>query len=79
MVYADNAEPKFQPEMVRLRASAHTNPDWLASLGTSYLSKQLNEASVRGDDTNVQSSSDYRPRIAYGADFGKNTAETGEF
>lgn len=79
LVYADSEAPKFEPEMIRLRTSSHTNPDWLASLGTSYLSKQLNESSVRGDDTNVLSNSDYRPRIAYGAGFGENAAVTGEF
>lgn len=72
-------EPEFSPEMIRLRASSHSNPDWLASLGTSYLSKQLNEASTRGDDTNVEHNKDYRPRIMYGKDFGKNVTETGEF
>ena len=71
--------PDFQPEMVRLRASSHTNPDWLASMGTSYLTKQLNEASVRGEDTNVERNPDYRPRLMYGKDFGKSVGESGEF
>lgn len=72
-------EPEFKPEMVRLRTSSHANPDWLASLGTSYLSKQLNEASTRGDDTNIKRNKDYRPRIMYGEGFGKDVEETGEF
>ena len=71
--------PEFSPEMVRLRTSSHTNPDWLASMGTSYLSQQLNEASTRGDDTNVENNADYRPRLMYGKDFGKNVAQTGKF
>lgn len=78
-VYTSDEEPGFSAELVRLRAASHTNPDWLASLNTSYLTKQLNESSVRGDDTNVLNNADYRPRIAYGADFGKNVADTGEF
>lgn len=78
-VYTSEEAPGFSAELVRLRASAHTNPDWLASLNTSYLTKQLNESSVRGDDTNVLSNADYRPRIAYGAGFGKNVGASGEF
>jgi hypothetical protein len=38
-IYVDDKEPKFKPEMIRLRAASHTNPDWLASMGTSYLTK----------------------------------------
>jgi hypothetical protein len=68
----DDAEPSFKPEMVRLRSASHSNPDWMASLGTSYLTKQLNESSTKGDDTNVFQNADYRPRLAFGKDFGKN-------
>lgn len=75
----DDKEPGFTPEMIRLRTASHSNPDWLASMGTSYLTKQLNEASVRGDDTNVLNNPDWRPRLAYGAGFGKNIEVTGEF
>lgn len=78
-VYADNTPPAFEPEMVRLRTSSHQTRDWLASLGTSYLTQQLNESATRGDDTNVLHNPDYRPRIAYGKDFGKHVRETGEF
>lgn len=78
-VLADDSEPEFEPEMVRLRGASHTTPDWLASQGTSYLTKQLEESVTRGDDTNVYSNPDWRPRLAYGKDFGKNLTETGEF
>lgn len=71
--------PEFTPEMVRLRTASHANPDWLASMATSYLSQQLNEASTRGDDTNVKENTDYRPRIMYGEGFGKNVGEKGVF
>ena len=74
-----DSAPEFEPEMVRLRASSHTNPDWLASMGTSYLTKQLNEASTRGDDTNIKENIDYRPRLMFGDGFGKNTEQTGLF
>ena len=74
-----DSDPGFTPEMVRLRTSSHSNPDWLASLGTSYLTQQLESAAVRGDDTNIQSNSDYRPRLMYGEGFGKNVDRTGEF
>ena len=75
----DDVEPGFKAEMIRLRASSHTNPDWLASLGTSYLGKQLNEASTKGDDTNVLENVDYRPRLAFGKDFGRKADQTGIF
>lgn len=78
-VYVSDEDPGFEPEMVRLRTSSHSNPDWMASLGTSSLSKQLEEAAVRGDDTNVEQNSDYRPRLAYGKDFGANVDKTGLF
>lgn len=78
-VYADDSKPDFEPEMIRLRGASHTNPDWLASQGTSYLTKQLEEAVTKGDDTNVYSNPDWRPRLAFGKDFGKNLEETGEF
>lgn len=78
-VLADDAEPGFQPTMVRLRTASHSNPDWLASMGTSYLTKQLNESATRGDDTNVLSNDDFRPRLAYGAGFGEHVRETGKF
>lgn len=78
-VVADDNEPGFQPVMIRLRTASHSNPDWLASMGTSYLSKQLNESATRGDDTNVLSNDDFRPRLAYGAGFGEHVRETGKF
>ena len=78
-VEAATTAPGFAPEMIRLRTASHSNPDWLASMGTSYLTKQLNEAATEGDDTNVLHNPDWRPRLAYGAGFGKNIEETGEF
>ena len=78
-IYVDDNEPSFKPEMIRLRSASHSNPDWMASLGTSYLTKQLNESSTKGDDTNVFQNADYRPRLAFGKDFGKNIEQTGLF
>lgn len=78
-IEVDDDAPGFQPIMIRLRTASHSNPDWLASMGTSYLSKQLNESAVRGDDTNVLANDDFRPRLAYGAGFGENVYETGKF
>lgn len=75
----DSTPPSFTPEMIRLRTASHSNPDWMASMGTSYLTKQLNEASTEGDDTNVRENSDWRPRLAFGAGFGKNIETTGNF
>lgn len=75
----DDSAPGFEPFMVRLRTASHTNPDWMASLATSSIAKQLNESATRGDDTNIESNPDYRPRLAVGENFGKNVGVTGEF
>lgn len=75
----DDAAPGFEPHMVRLRTASHTNPDWMASLATSSIAKQLNESATRGDDTNIISNPDFRPRLAVGENFGKNVETTGEF
>jgi hypothetical protein len=78
-ISVEDSAPSFKPEMIRLRTASHSNPDWMASMGTSYLTKQLNEAATEGDDTNVAHNADWRPRLAAGAGFGKNINTTGEF
>ena len=78
-VLVDDRAPGFEAQLVRLRAASHTNPDWLASMATSYISKQLNESATRGDDTNVVANPDFRPRLAIGENFGKNVNEQGLF
>lgn len=72
-------EPKFHPEMVRLRAAAHSNPDWMVRMQSSYLSGNLADAAERSLDTDVESNVHYAPRLAIGKDFGKNIATTGAF
>lgn len=78
-VYAADSKPEFEPEMIRLRTASHSNPDWIASLGTSYLTQQLQNASIRGDDSNYLYNDDYRPRLAFGVGFAKNIEQTGKF
>lgn len=78
-VLADDKKPEFEPEMVRLRTASHNSRDWMASQATSYLTQQLEDSAVRGDDTNVLSNDDYRPRLAYGRGFGGSVGETGKF
>jgi DNA-directed RNA polymerase subunit beta' len=77
-------EPWFKSDMVRLRAAAHDSDDWLRSMGTSYLSKQLQQSVEAGEDTNVSENYHYGPRLAYGVDagsggFGEKVKETGMF
>ena len=77
-------EPKFQSDMPRLRVAAHNSRDWLQSLGTSYLSSQLQQSLERGDETNVRENVHFGPRLAYGADagsggFAENIERTGMF
>lgn len=76
--------PKFESDMPRLRVASHNSRDWLQSLGTSYLSSQLQQALERGDDTNVRENANFGPRLAYGADagsggFAENIERTGMF
>jgi len=78
-ISVEDTAPSFKPEMIRLRTASHSNPDWMASMGTSYLTKQLNEAATEGDDTNVRQNADWRPRLAFGEGFGKQISTTGEF
>ncbi|MCQ2172123.1 MAG: hypothetical protein MJZ17_05165 [Bacteroidales bacterium] len=78
-VLVDQSAPGFEPELVRLRTASHNNRDWLASQATSYLTQQIEDSVVRGDDTNVMANDDYRPRIAYGRGFAENAGETGRF
>lgn len=83
-VPVSSTQPWFRPEMQRLRVAAHGSDDWLASLGTSYLSAQMRSALERGDETNVAENYHYGPRLAFGADagkgaFGENISTTGKF
>jgi len=83
-VPVSSTEPWFRPEMKRLRVAAHGSDDWLASMGTSYLSTQMRKALERGDETNVAENYHYGPRLAFGADagsggFGENIEQTGKF
>jgi Hint module len=71
--------PGFEPEMVRLQTQSFATPDWLAALGTSYLSKQLATRAQRGQDTNIRSNIHFAPRLAIGEGFGADAARTGKF
>lgn len=72
-------EPKFRPEMLRLRAAAHPGTDWLAKMHTSYLMSNLGQDAARARETNVQHNVHFAPRLAVGEGFGENVEGTGEF
>ena len=78
-VFAGNSSPGFTPVMGRLQTATHANPDWFASLNTSYLQKQVTERAMRGQDTNIEKNINFAPRLAVGVDFGKDTSKTGMF
>jgi hypothetical protein len=83
-VLASRSEPRFKPEMQRLRVAAHDSADWITSLSTSYLSTQMRTALERGDETNIKENLHYAPRLAFGADagaggFGERVEQTGKF
>lgn len=72
-------KPPFTSNMDRLRTASHYNDDWLSSMSSSYLKKQLTEGAVRGATTDVNENLHWAPRIAYGKGFGENIEETGHF
>lgn len=78
-VFATDEEPSFKPVFVRLQQVAATSDDWLASLGGSYLSSQLQQGITRAQDTNIEENIHPVPRLAVGVDFAKNLETTGKF
>lgn len=78
-VFTSPDAPTFKPTMVRLRTASHQGGDWLAAMNTSYLKKQLSDAALRGDSTNVESNVHFAPRLAIGANFADNIEQTGKF
>jgi hypothetical protein len=78
-IITSEKSPKFAPHMVRLRAASHHNPDWLASMHTSYLKKQLQDSAIRGRDSDVDQNIHFAPRLAKGEGFGEKARQTGKF
>lgn len=78
-VFTSPKAPGFHADMTRLQTATHANPDWLASLNTSYLQKQVTERAMRGQDTNIDSNINYAPRLAVGENFGAKSKTTGMF
>jgi len=78
-VFSSPESPTFKPHMVRLRAATHHGTDWLASMHTSYLKKQLSESAIRGEESNVENNIHFAPRLAIGTNFGENIEQTGKF
>lgn len=79
-VHVSDKEPRFHPEMIRLRtAAAASGGDWLAKMHTSYLTSNLQRSAERGEETNVEHNVHFAPRLAFGKDFGKEIETTGEF
>ena len=78
-VFSSPESPTFKPHMVRLRAATHHGTDWLASMHTSYLKKQLSESAIRGEESDVEKNIHFAPRLAIGTNFGENIEQTGKF
>lgn len=71
--------PAFTPRMQRLQTQAFANDDWLASMHTSYLGRQLAQGVTRGQETDVERNIHFAPRLAFGEGFGKDIETTGHF
>jgi hypothetical protein len=78
-VFASPTAPPFTPDMQRLRTASHSDKDWMASLSTSYLGKQMTQSAERGDETDLESNYHYAPRLAFGVGFGEDIERTGKF
>lgn len=83
-VMTSSEQPRFKPEMKRLRVASHDTKDWMQSLGTSYLSAQMRASLEGAEDTDVKQNYHYAPRLAFGADlgaggFGEDIERTGMF
>jgi hypothetical protein len=78
-VFTSKDAPTFKPHMVRLRAATHYGTDWLASMHTSYIKKQLNESAIRGEESDIENNIHFAPRLAIGQGFGENIERTGKF
>lgn len=77
--FASPTAPSFSPDMQRLRTASHSDRDWMSSLSTSYLGKQMQQSAERGDETNIESNHHYAPRLAAGVGFGENIETSGKF
>lgn len=78
-VSVSTQQPKFRPEMFRLRAAAHPGTDWLAKMHTSYLMSNLGQDAARGRETDIAQNVHFAPRLAVGEGFGKDIERTGKF
>ena len=78
-VLASPTRPTFTPDMQRLRTASHSDRDWMSSLSTSYLGKQMTQSAERGDETDTESNYHYAPRLAAGVGFGEDIERTGKF
>jgi len=78
-VRVSDHESVYKPIMSNLRRAAHSGDDWLAKQHTSYLTKNLQESAVRGEDTSLDQNTHFAPRLAVGVGFGKDVGTTGKF
>lgn len=78
-IFTSKDAPTFKPHMVRLRAATHYGTDWLASMHTSYIKKQLNESAIRGEESDIENNIHFAPRLAIGKGFAENIERTGKF
>lgn len=69
----------FTPVMSRLQTSTHGRADWLAQQHTSYLGRQLSDASERGADTQLRGGTHFAPALAVGEGFASQIREKGRF
>lgn len=68
-VTVSKQEPGFRPVMMRLQQAASFDDDWLARLGGSYLSKNLEDSKTRALDTNIEQNLHPVPRLAAGVGY----------
>jgi len=66
-------EPGFHASMIGLRRLPHSEPDWMAQLGSSYLQKNILQNTHRGAESDLMGGHPV-PAIAHGMEIGKAKA-----
>lgn len=69
-IATSTSEPGFKPVMLRLQQAASFDDDWLARMGGSYLTRNLEDSKTRALDTNIESNAHPVPRLAVGVGYG---------
>ena len=78
-IYTSDVEPRFKSQMTNLTRANFSSDDWLAKQHTSYLTQNLRDSAIRGEDSDIENNPHFAPRLAIGKNFGRDVRTTGRF